>query len=134
MQDWQRDPQYEECEGADEGAEGVGEDHAATWTAACRGACEALVQDLVEAVEYGTSADDEVSSKPVLGLGIGGCGGVVGGVTGVRGDGCGVTIGHHEDAYDGHEDGEGFVGAQRLFKEGDGEGVGKEGGAVVDCS
>ncbi|KFY91459.1 hypothetical protein V500_04648, partial [Pseudogymnoascus sp. VKM F-4518 (FW-2643)] len=75
VQDGQRDPEDEEGECADEGAEGVCEDHAAAGAAACGGAGEALVEDLVEAVEDGAGADDEVSSEAVLGLGVGGGGG-----------------------------------------------------------
>ncbi|KFZ04448.1 hypothetical protein V502_10143 [Pseudogymnoascus sp. VKM F-4520 (FW-2644)] len=70
VQDGQRDPEDEEGEGADEGAEGVCEDHAAAGAAACGGAGEALVEDLVEAVEDGAGADDEVTGEAVLGLGV----------------------------------------------------------------
>ncbi|KFY38550.1 hypothetical protein V495_06484, partial [Pseudogymnoascus sp. VKM F-4514 (FW-929)] len=72
VQDWQRDPENKEGECTDEGTKGVCEDHATAGAAACRRAGEALVEDLVEAVEDGADANDEVSSEAVLGFCFGG--------------------------------------------------------------
>lgn len=120
MQDWQRDPQNEEGESTDEGTKCVGEDHATSRTTARGRAGEALVEDLIETVEDRTSADNEVPSKTVFGLGFRGGRGVgVRGGAGVGRDGGGVAVGDDEDTDDGNEDGEGFVGAEGLFEEWD---------------
>lgn len=132
VQEGEGDPKNSEGEEADARAEDVGEDGAADGGDALGGAGIALVEDLVEAVEDGADADDEIAGesgarREVFGprrRGRGGGGGFVGG-------GAGVAVRDDEDAEDGDEDGDGLVRAEGLFEDGHGEGVGEEGAAVV---
>lgn len=126
VQEGEGDPEHGEGEEADAAAEHVGEDGAADGGHTLGRAGVALVQDLVEAVQHGTHADDEVACEAGACTGVGGAG------HGRRRlVGAGVAVGYDQDAQDGDHDGDGLVHAEGFFENRHGECVRKEGAAVV---
>lgn len=135
MQDRDGEPEHRQSEEANHAPEGVGEEHAAAGTASVGRTGDLFVQHFVEAVEDGADADDDVAQCAVIGfLFLRGRGsaraapGLAAVFAGRR-----VAVGYDEDAGDGHGHGEDFVPAEFLVEERDGEGVGEEGRAVIDC-
>ena len=134
MQQRQRDPQHGERKQPDQAAKRVCEDHALVGRGTLGRAREPLVQHLVQPVQHAADTDDQVPECAVLGLVR--RGGFVAAGTASRLRAVlrrrGVTIGYHEDAGHGNSDGDDLAGAHLLVQDGDAEGVGEEGGAVVD--
>ena len=131
MQDRQRDPQHEEREAADQAPEGHREDHAPPGGGPLGRAGVLLVQHLVQAVQHAPDTDDDVAPRAALHLPVLRAAAAALGGTGLLGRG-GVTVGDDEDAGDRNRDRDGFVDAEFVVQEGDAEGVGEEGRAVVD--
>ena len=131
VQDGQRDPEHEQGEAADQAAERHREDHAAPRAGALGRAGVLLVQHLVQAVQHAADADDDVAPRPALHRAVLRAAAAALGAAGLFGR-RGVAVGDDEHAGDRDRDGEGFVDAELVAQERDAEGVGEEGGAVVD--
>lgn len=124
MEDRQRHPKDCESEGANAGTERVGENHSAARGNAVWRASKALVEDLVQTVEHGADADDQVASQALAGFLL---------VRRIVVSGTGVAISDNENAGDSDEHSHGLVEAQRLLQQWHREYVGEKRGAVVDC-
>lgn len=135
VQQRQRDPQHRQREQPDAGADKVCENHAAPRARAVGRAGEALVQDLVEAVQHGADADDDVAERAVARLV--GRGRVAAARAAARLAAVlrrrRVAVRNDKHARNGDEHSRHLSPAQALAQQRDAKGVREEGAAVVDC-
>ena len=134
MQKWQRNPQYAQRKRADQTTKQIRKNNTFIRCGAFWWTRQPLVQYFVQAIQHTANANDEVAKSAVLSFLRRGCLVAAGSASGFRTVFRGglVAVCDDEDAYDGDGNGDDFGGADFFVEDGDAEGVGKEGGAVVD--
>ena len=134
MQQGQWNPQHRQGKGANHTAKSICKNHALVGGGSFGRTGQLLVEHLVQAIQHRADANDRVAECTVLCL-VRGRGLVaaspaarLGAVLGGRG----VTVGHDEDADNGNGHGDNLAQTDLFAQDGDAEGIGEEGGAVVD--